>query len=159
MPWYPRAVDMPNPVGAQLEVYASLNELTARFTPAVREADLVIVGSYRPPGSQVGQWVLRNTRGVSAFYDIDTPVTLQGLAAGKVDYITTKLMRSYDLYLSFTGGPFLSYLSTKGARMARPLYCSADVSCYFPEQQPYNGILGTWAPTALIEPQQWSSSC
>jgi len=148
LPWYAQAVDMPNPVGARLEVYDTLPELMSRFTPAVREADLVMVGSYTPQGAAVGEWVLRNTRGVSAFYDIDTPVTLQGLAAGKVDYITIKLLRSYDLYLSFAGGPFLSYLAAKGARMARPLYCSADLSCYFPDHRPYKwdlGYMGTYS--------------
>jgi spore maturation protein CgeB len=148
MPWYARAVDMPKPVGARLELYSDLAELKSRFTPAVHEADLTIVGSYTPEGAEIGEWVLRNTRGVSSFYDIDTPVTLQALAGGQIDYITNKLLRRYDLYLSFTGGPFLSYLSAKGARMARPLYCSADVSCYFPDDQPYTwdlGYMGTYS--------------
>jgi spore maturation protein CgeB len=104
--------------------------------------------AYTPEGAEIGEWVLRNARGVSSFYDIDTPVTLQALAGGQIDYITNRLLRSYDLYLSFTGGPFLSYLSAKGARMARPLYCSADVSCYFPEDQPYTwdlGYMGTYS--------------
>ncbi|MBV8774516.1 MAG: glycosyltransferase [Deltaproteobacteria bacterium] len=157
MPWYARAVDMPQPVGARLELYTSLAELRARFTPAVRDADLVIVGSYTPQGTEVGEWVLRNARGFSAFYDIDTPVTLQALAAGKVEYITNELLRSYDLYLSFTGGPFLSYLTAKGARMARPLYCSADVSCYFPDHQPYRwdlGYMGTYSVDRAAAMQQ-----
>src|SRR5689334_2714265 len=54
MPWYARAVDMAKPGGAHLEVYDSLRELTSRFTPAIREADLVIVGSYTPEGAAVG---------------------------------------------------------------------------------------------------------
>ncbi len=149
MPWYARAVDMPKPIGAQLELYSNLAELRRRFTPAIRDADLVIIGSYTPQGAEVGEWVMRNAQGIKAFYDIDTPVTLQGLRSGKIDYITINLLRRYDLYLSFTGGPFLSYLTVKGARMARPLYCSADASCYFPEHQPSKwdlGYMGTYSP-------------
>jgi spore maturation protein CgeB len=160
MPWYARAVDMPQPVGARLALYTSLTELRARFTSAVRDADLVIVGSYTPQGAEVGEWALRNGSGITAFYDIDTPVTLQGLASGKVDYITIKLLRSYDLYLSFTGGPFLSRLSAKGARMVRPLYCSADVSCYFPDHQPYRwdlGYMGTYSADRATAMQQFIS--
>lgn len=148
MPWYAQTVDMPKPLGARLELYNNLAELAARFTPAIREADLVMIGSYTPQGAALGEWVLRNARGITAFYDIDTPVTLQGVASGKIDYITTKLLRSYDLYLSFTGGPFLSHLIARGARMVRPLYCSADVSCYFPEHQSCHwdlGYMGTYS--------------
>ena len=148
MPWYARAVDMPKPIGARLEVYGSLQELSSRFTRAIRNADLVIVGSYTPEGKAVGEWVLRNASGVKAFYDIDTPVTLRGLGHDKVEYLNIKLLRSYDLYLSFTGGPFLSYLEAKGARMVRPLYCSADVNCYFPEPESYRwdlGYMGTYS--------------
>ena len=36
----------------------------------------MIVGSYVPKGVAVGEWVIRTARGVTAFYDIDTPVTL-----------------------------------------------------------------------------------
>lgn len=148
VPWYAKTVDMPRPAGGNLELYNSLPELAARFTSAIREADLVMVGSYTPQGAALGEWVLRKARGITAFYDIDTPVTLQGVASGKIDYITTKLMRSYDLYLSFTGGPFLSHLIARGARMVRPLYCSADVSCYFPDHHRYKwdlGYMGTYS--------------
>src|SRR5438445_1686961 len=98
MPWYAGAVDKPNPVGARLEVYNDLQELKSRFTRAIRAADLVIVGSYTPQGIMVGDWVLRHAQGVTAFYYIDTPMTVYGLAAGAIDYISAELLRSYDLY-------------------------------------------------------------
>jgi spore maturation protein CgeB len=50
MPWYAQAVDMPKPVGARLELYSNLAELRARFTPAVHEADLTIVGLHTRRG-------------------------------------------------------------------------------------------------------------
>jgi spore maturation protein CgeB len=86
---------------------------------------------------------------VTAFYDIDTPVTLAKLSNGGADYVSRKLIPRYDLYLSFTGGPTLERLQREfGARMARPLYCSVDTDNYFPEAagpQWDLGYLGTYS--------------
>jgi spore maturation protein CgeB len=93
--------------------------------------------------------VTRTARGVTAFYDIDTPVTLARLAAGTADYISPELVRRYDLYLSFTGGPTLRRLETTlGARAAHALYCSSDPEMYRPEpttQRWALGYLGTYS--------------
>jgi spore maturation protein CgeB len=148
VPWYAQAVDTPRPAGARLKLYDSLEELKARYTQAVRTADLTIVGSYTPQGAQIGDWVLRTTRGVSAFYDIDTPVTVEGLASRTIDYLSRGLMRRYDLYLSFTGGPLLARLAKMGAAMPRPLHCSADLACYFSERHLPKwdlGYMGTYS--------------
>jgi spore maturation protein CgeB len=88
--------------------------------------------------------------GVTAFYDIDTPVTLARIDAG-VDYLAPRQIPAYDLYLSFTGGPTLDCLQRRyGAPLARPLYCSVDPDLYFPtrlpEEQHYDlGYLGTYS--------------
>ena len=58
--------------------------------------------SYVPDGIEVGQWVCSTTRGVAAFYDIDTPVTLAALTAGTCAYLSEPLVRRFHLYLSFT---------------------------------------------------------
>jgi spore maturation protein CgeB len=69
--------------------------------------------------------------GKTAFYDIDTPITLARLEAGQVEYITPELIRQYDLYLSFTGGPTLEKIQSRYASpMARALYCSVDPERY-----------------------------
>ena len=44
---------------------------------------------------------------MTAFYDIDTPVTLAKLARGDFEYLSPELIPGYDIYLSFTGGPTL----------------------------------------------------
>jgi spore maturation protein CgeB len=58
-------------------------------------------------------------------------------------------MASYDLYLSFTGGPLLSELERKfGVPRARPLYCSVDQELYFKESRDRRwdlGYLGTYS--------------
>jgi spore maturation protein CgeB len=87
---------------------------------------------------------------VTAFYDIDTPVTLTALASGRCEYLSPALIPQYDVYLSFTGGPTLSRLEREyGARMARPLYCSFDPQYYFPVPQEPRwdlGYMGTFTP-------------
>src|SRR4051794_36079669 len=75
-PWYAGNRDLPHPPFGRTELYDSLDSLESRFAKAVRDADLVIVGSYVPQGVEVGQWVTDTAAGVIAFYDIDTPVTL-----------------------------------------------------------------------------------
>ncbi|MCC9166203.1 CgeB family protein [Pontibacter harenae] len=148
VPWYANSRDLPNPPYCQTELYTSLQDLQ-RFTEQVREADLVIVGSYVPEGVAVGEWVIQTAQGVKAFYDIDTPVTLAKLEREDFEYLHPKLISKYDLYLSFTGGLTLELLEQKyGSMMARPLYCAFDPELYFPEETEMQwdlGYLGTYS--------------
>src|SRR5690606_27625443 len=73
MPWYAANRDLPHPPHGTTHLYSSIDDLKRRFGDAVRDADLAIVGSYVPQGVEVGQWVCNTTRGLPAFYDIDTP--------------------------------------------------------------------------------------
>jgi spore maturation protein CgeB len=149
MPWYAQHRDMPNPPYGLTQLYRSLPELKRRFARKVMNADLCIVGSYVPEGVALGEWVLRTCRGVKAFYDIDTPVTLAKLAAGDTEYVTARLVRRYDLYLSFAGGPVLRKIENElGSPMARALYCSVDPKVYFPEERALKwdlGYMGTYS--------------
>ncbi|WP_026464325.1 CgeB family protein [Adhaeribacter aquaticus] len=149
VPWYASNRDLPNPKYCKTELYISLDDLKVRFTEQVREADLVIVGSYVPEGVLVGQWVINTAQGIKAFYDIDTPVTLAKLEREDFEYLHPNLIPQYDLYLSFTGGPTLEVLEQKyGSPKAKPLYCSFDPELYFPEQQEMQwglGYLGTYS--------------
>lgn len=149
VPWYRENRDLPTPPYAATALYGSLDELYDTHTGAVRDADAVIVGSYVPDGVQVGRWVVATARGVRAFYDIDTPVTLARLARGDHEYLSPELVPRYDLYLSFTGGPTLARIEDElGARRARALYCAVDPELYHPEPTPYRwdlGYLGTYS--------------
>ena len=78
VPWYAASRDVTDPDYCRLEYYDSLDSLE-RWRWEVGEADAVIVGSYVPEGVAVGRWVQTHARGVTAFYDIDTPVTLAKL--------------------------------------------------------------------------------
>jgi len=161
--WYADNRDLPRPPLGRVELYSSFDELQERFTHTVRKADLCIVGSYVPEGAKVGEWVTRIGDGITAFYDIDTPVTLAKLERGETEYLTPELIPRYDLYLSFTGGQTLELLEGKyGSPSARPLYCSVDPTLYYPTNAPKQwdlGYLGTYSedrqPTLerlLIEP-------
>ncbi|HYP14085.1 MAG TPA: glycosyltransferase, partial [Bryobacteraceae bacterium] len=147
--WYAENRDLARPGFGQTELYGSLSELTTRWKRRVADADLVVVGSYVPDGVRVGEWVQATASGPTAFYDIDTPVTLAKLAAGDLEYISAPVLRGYDLYLSFTGGPTLRTLEKLyGAQRARVLYCSVDPDLYFPEPLPAQwdlGYLGTFS--------------
>ena len=149
VPWYAGNRDLPNPEFCRTELYSSLEELKSGFAEEVREADMVIVGSYVPEGVQVGEWVIKTARGIKAFYDIDTPVTLAKLEQGDYEYLHPSLIPKYDLYLSVTGGPTLDVLEQKyGSPMARPLYCSIDPKSYYPELMESKwdmGYLGTYS--------------
>ena len=148
--WYASNRDLPQPPYGRTVLYQSLAELRERFGRDVRDADLVIVGSYVPEGIEIGQWVCATARGVTAFYDIDTPVTLAAIESGACRYLSAELIARYDLYLSFTGGPTLERLACAfGARMARPLYCSFDPHLYFAEPRDPCwdlGYMGTFSP-------------
>lgn len=148
-PWYAAARDLPAPLFCQLGLYESLDELRDRYTTEVAAADLVLVGSYVADGVAIGDWVLATATGVTAFYDIDTPVTLAKLAREDYEYLHPKLIPQYDLYLSFTGGPTLERLERSyGSPAARALYCAADPTLYQPDGGPLDydlGYLGTYS--------------
>lgn len=147
--WYAAARDLPNPPYCRTVIYNNLKELKS-YGAAVRAADLVIVGSYVPNGIAVGNWVLNTVQGISAFYDIDTPVTLAMLERQGAPYLTAEMIPRYDLYLSFTGGPILGYLERHyGSPMARPLYCAVDTHLYKPTARRlprwHLGYMGTYS--------------
>lgn len=168
-PWYASNRDLPDPPYGQTRLYSNVEDLKERFANDVADADAVIVGSYVPEGTDVGEWVTQVAGGLKVFYDIDTPVTLAMLERGDAEYLSRELIPRYDLYLSFTGGPTLARLERDfGAPKALPLYCSVDPQLYFPEIcQPSCdlGYLGTFSPDRqptlerlLIEPaRQWES--
>jgi spore maturation protein CgeB len=147
--WYAGNRDEPKPHGATTVLYDSVEELIANHEAAVRNAGLVIVGSFVPEGARVGEWATTVARGRTAFYDIDTPVTLAKLAAGEYDYISPALIPRFDLYLSFTGGPTLRHIESKyGAPAARAMYCSVDTELYRPVSGSWRwdlGYLGTYS--------------
>jgi len=167
VPWYADNRDLPDPAYCTVHLYESLDQLRDEHAGTIREADAVIVGSFVPDGVEVGRWVQETATGLTAFYDIDTPVTLWKLEQEDHEYLHPELIRGFDLYLSFTGGPTLETIQRRyGAPLARPLYCSVDPQRYRPKpiEHRYDlGYLGTYSddrqPTLdrlLLEPaRRW----
>jgi spore maturation protein CgeB len=149
VPWYATSRDLADPGFCDLAFYQDLDDLRERFSVAISAADAVIVGSYVPDGIAVIDYVNAIAGGVRGFYDIDTPVTVAALEQDRCTYLAARQVPTFDLYLSFTGGPLLDYLTERfGARRPRPLYCGVDTTLYRPEKAPSAwdlGYLGTYA--------------
>ncbi|MDB5512545.1 MAG: glycosyltransferase [Enterovirga sp.] len=149
VPWYAAHRDLPDPDFCRLVFYPDLPALE-RHRDEIAHADAVIVGSYVPEGVAVGALVQREARGVTAFYDIDTPVTLANLEKGDHAYLSPELIPGYDVYLSFTGGPTLRRIEARyGSPAARALYCSVDPDLYPPLDHATRwdlSYLGTYSP-------------
>ena len=162
VPWYASQRDLTDPDWCRLAFYADLPGLDA-WQGEIAGADAVMVGSYVPEGVEVSRRVQSWAGGVTAFYDIDTPVTLAKLARGDFEYLSPEVIPGFDVYLSFTGGPTLRHIEAAyGSPMARPLYCSVDLDLYGPRDVPLRwdlSYLGTYSddrqPTLdrlLLEP-------
>jgi spore maturation protein CgeB len=149
MPWYAEHRDLPDPPWCDTHMYESVIQLERRFADVVREADLVVVGSFVPDGVDVARWVLEQAGGAVAFYDIDTPVTIGKLRSRDAEYLRPELVERFDFYLSFTAGPALEVLHEEfGARRPEAFYCFVDPDAYTPLDVPSNwtlNYLGTYS--------------
>jgi spore maturation protein CgeB len=147
-PWYAENRDLKSADYCDVVLYDGVAALEANVEDPI-DADVVMIGSYVPDGIQLAEWVLSRTRGITAFYDIDTPVTLSRLERGDCTYLDAALVPEFDLYLSFTGGDLLHHLEQRhGAQRARALYCSVDCEDYFPDASEKRfdlGYLGTYS--------------
>jgi spore maturation protein CgeB len=148
-PWYAEHRDLARPDFCRLAFYRGVAELE-RWREEIATADAVVIGSYVPDGVAVAEFVQRCAGGVTAFYDIDTPVTLAKLAAGDHEYLAPDAIPGFDLYLSVPGGPTLRRLERQlGARSAHALYCSVDPRLYAAVDAARRwdlGYLGTYSP-------------
>ena len=135
VPWYANARDLADPDFCRLVFYRDLEDLN-RHREAIARADAVIVGSYVPEGKAVAAYVQAQARGIKAFYDIDTPITVAALDRDDCEYLSRALVPGFDLYLSFTGGPILDRLAGEfGSSRPRALYCCVDPVHYQPRHE------------------------
>ncbi|GAA3762427.1 glycosyltransferase [Terriglobus aquaticus] len=141
------------PGGGELQFYPDLDGVRAAAQQALDSADVAIVTSYCPEGSQVAQMLLESKAGLKVFYDLDTPVTLRSLDSGeRPEYLPPDGLAGFDLVLSYTGGRALTELQQRlGARNVAPLYGWVDPLQHHPvpPQEHYLcdlSYLGTYAP-------------
>jgi spore maturation protein CgeB len=166
VPWYRENRDICTLPYCRIELYDALKEVPHRFASLVMNAGLVILGSYVPHGAILGDWITSVARGITAFYDIDTPVTLRRLDRGDCDYIAAATIPRFDLYLSFTGGPTLDLVREMyGSPRARALHCAVDPEKHAPIRTRLKwtlGYIGTYSEDRqpmlermLIEPARY----
>lgn len=154
VPYYAAHRDVTElPGGGELLLYKSWNEALPDARRHLSDADVAMITSYCPDGIAASDLVLSCDVGVKTFYDMDTPVTLNCLAAGKsLCYIGARGLADFDLVLSYTGGAALDQLQTRlGARRVAPLYGHVDPEVHHPvdpvdRYQADLSYLGTYAP-------------
>lgn len=153
LPYYAAHRDLKELVGGELILYPDWESVWRLGQLHLADADLALVTSYCPDALAATELVLAAPRPIRAFYDMDSPVTLERLRRGlEVPYIGRRGLVDFDLVLSYTGGRALEELRSRlGAWRVVPLYGSADPEVHRPvEPRPeYRGdlsYLGTYSP-------------
>ena len=120
--------------GGALVLYSDWSDISERAGRDLRDADAAMVTSFCPDGTAATDLVLDARRAVRCFYDLDTPVTLSHLQAGReLSYIGPRGLGEFDLVLSYTGGAALDALRSRlGARHVMPLYGHVDPDVHRP---------------------------
>lgn len=131
VPYYAETRDIGEIDYGKLVLYPEWGEIYPRALREVRAADAVVTTSFCPdalPARELAQ----EAGAINVFYDLDTPVTLAAMRAGRdVSYIGHDGLRSFDLVLSFTGGDAGERLKSElGARRVVPIYGHVDPGCH-----------------------------
>ncbi len=149
--YYATHRDMSELPFGRLCLYREWDEVRETAERELVGADIGIVTSYCPDGIAASELVLSSALPVKCFYDLDTPITLDAVKAGKaVPYIGERGLRDFDLVLSYTGGNALTQLKERlGARRVAPLYGSVDPLVHRPVPPSWESFdlsyLGTFA--------------
>lgn len=134
VPYYASQRDLWEIPGGRLVLYRVWQEIIAEAERELFGADVGMVTSYCPDGIAAADLVLSSPAEVRAFYDLDTPITLDQLSRGhSVPYLGSRGLQDFDLVLSYTGGGALQALqNTLGARRVAPLYGHVDPTVHRP---------------------------
>jgi spore maturation protein CgeB len=136
VPYYANMRDLDHIPGGRLELYGHWNDVRQRTSTDVADADVAIVTSYCPDSPAATDLLLAQCNALRVFYDLDTPITLALLDAGKpVPYIGSSTLQDFDLVLSYSGGRALEQFRIRlGARQIAPLYGHVDPDVHRPVQ-------------------------
>ena len=164
VPYYAQNRDLTDLEGGRLVLYDDWHEVLPEAKRELAGADAGMVTSYCPDALAATELVL-GAPTLHLFYDLDAPVTLSKLAAGRaVTYIGPDGLAPFDLVLSYTGGAALRELRSRlGAKKVAPLYGSVDPDHYRPAapdgRRAALSYLGTYAgdrqaalETLFVEP-------
>lgn len=125
------------PQGAEVHLYAAIEEIAWAARCDLDHADLALSTSFCPDGHAAARLILDSRATIKAFYDLDTPITLNALDETKpVAYLPADGLGAFDLVLSYTGGKALKELRTRlGAKRTAPLYGWVDPEAHFPVER------------------------
>jgi spore maturation protein CgeB len=134
VPYYAGSRDLWALPDAELVLYGDWEENLPLARRHLADADVAMVTSYCADGLAATDLVLGSRAALRVFYDLDTPVTLDGLKEGReVAYVGPRGLSDFDLVLSYTGGDALAQLkSVLGARRVAPLYGHVDPEVHRP---------------------------
>lgn len=131
VPYYSSRRDFDSCDYCQLTLYSDWASVRSHALSVAADSDVVITASFLPEGRLINDEILDLDRPLRVFYDLDTPVTLNNLGHGSVEYLEAGQVQEFDLVLSFTGGKALSTLEDEyHARIVRPLYGCVDPDDY-----------------------------
>jgi spore maturation protein CgeB len=152
VPYYAGARDCHQVPGGRLVLYSDWIGISETASRDLRDADVAIVTSYCPDGTNAVDLMMTVFGGIRVFYDLDTPITLSRIQSGEaLSYIGPRGLSDFDLVLSYTGGGALNALRTQlGARRVAPLYGHVDPEQHCPgSSQPHYraglSYLGTYS--------------
>ena len=129
-PYYAAARDFTHSDDFKLVIYEDWAETSALARKELADCDAAIVTSYCFDACEAASLVC-DSRAVSVFYDLDTPVTLATLSDRRPNYIPERGLSDFDLVLSYSGGASLDLLRDRlDARRVAPLYGHADPEVY-----------------------------
>lgn len=134
VPYYREHRDLRVIPSGSLVLYESWDQIRYLAEEQVRHADVALITSFCPDALPATELVIEKCRGIRAFYDLDSGVSLERLAAGEpVEYYGPRGLQDFDLALSYTGGAALDELRLRlGAPVVEPLYGSVDPEVHHP---------------------------
>jgi spore maturation protein CgeB len=125
--WFP-------PAGVRVCLYAGIEDVVEDIKLELAHTDVALSTSYCADGVAASRILLDSAVPIKAFYDLDTPVTLNSLRSGaSVPYLPAEGLGGFDLVLSYTGGRALTELQSRlGAKVVAPLYGWVDTETHAP---------------------------
>jgi spore maturation protein CgeB len=167
VPYYRSRRDFDSCDYCRLILYSEWADIRDQALTAAADSDVAITASFLPEGRRINDEILDLGGPLRVFYDLDTPVTLNALHQGQVEYLDAGQIPAFDLVLSFTGGKALTTLEDEyRTRMVRPLYGCVDPDDYcrvapVPKFQCDLSYMGTYSPdrqakvdALLLEPSR-----
>jgi spore maturation protein CgeB len=157
VPYYSSRRDFDSCDYCELTLYSAWANIRERALSAAAESDVVISASFLPEGRRINDEILDLSGPLRVFYDLDTPVTLNALRQGEVEYLDAAQIPAFDLVLSFTGGTALAELEHDyRARMVKPLYGCVDPDDYYrvapaPQFQCDLSYMGTYSADRQVK--------